>query len=64
MESAGTQSFFQSSVDKYNIRYAHHIRDGDTESFKKFFESQPYGDDLIPCKVECVCQVQNGLGTR
>ena len=33
MESAGSQSFFQSSVDKDNIRYAHYIGDGDTESF-------------------------------
>ena len=29
MESAGAQSFFQWSVDKYNIRYKHYIDYGD-----------------------------------
>ena len=33
MESAGAQCFFQSSVNKYNIRYAYYIGDSDTESF-------------------------------
>ena len=64
MESAGLQSFFQLSVDKYNIRYAHYIGDGDTESFKKVLESKPRGDDLIPRKLECASHVQKRLGTR
>ena len=52
MESGGAQSFFQSSVNKYNIRYAHYIGDCNTESFKKVLESKPYyGHDLIPCKL-------------
>ena len=38
--------------------------DGDTESFKKALESRPYGDDLIPCKLERVPHVQKGLGRR
>ena len=56
--------FFQLSVDKYNIRYAQYIGDGDTESFRKVLESKPYEDNLIPCKLECVGHVQNRLGTR
>ena len=64
MEPAGAQSFFQSSVNKYNIRYAHYIGDGCTESFKKVLESKSYGDDLIPCKLECVGHVQKRLWTR
>ena len=64
MESAGAQSFFQLSVNKYNIRYALYIGDGDTESFKKVIESKRYGDDLIPCKLECVCHVQKRLWRR
>ena len=64
MESAGAQSFFQLSVDKDNIRYAHYIEDGETESFKKVIESKLYGDDLIPCKLECVGHVQKRLGAR
>ena len=64
MESAGAQSFFHWSVDKYNIRYAHYIGDDDAESFKKVLESKPYGDNLIPCKLKCVGHVQKRLGTR
>ena len=64
MESAGAQSCFQSSVDKYNIRYAHYIGDGNTESLKKVLESTPYRDNLIPCKLECFGHVQKRLGTR
>ena len=40
------------------------IGDGDTKSFKKVLESKPYGNDLIPCKLECVGHVQKRLGTR
>ena len=61
VESAGAPSFFQSSFNEYNKRYAHYIGDGDTESFKKFLESKPYGNDLIPCKLECVSHVQEKL---
>ena len=28
------------------------------------FELKPYGDDLIPCKLECVGHIQNTLETR
>ena len=38
--------------------------DGDTESFKKVLESKPYGDSLIPCKLECFSHVQKRLRTR
>ena len=64
MESAGNQCFFQSPLDKYNIRYGLYIGDSDTESFKKVLESKSYRDDLIPCKLECVGHVQKRLGTR
>ena len=64
MESAGTFFFFQLSVNKYNIRYAHYIGDSDTGSFKKVLESKPYGNDLMPCKLEGVGHAQKRLGTR
>ena len=66
MESAGAQSFFQycQLISIYNIRYAHYTGDGDAESFKKVLESKPSGDNLIPCKLECVGHVQKRLGTR
>ena len=37
MESAGAQPFFQSSVDKYNIGYAHYIGEMVTENLLKKF---------------------------
>ena len=64
MESPGCQSILQLSVDEYNIRYVHYIGAGDTESFKKVLESKSYGDDLIPCKLECADHVQKRLGIR
>ena len=64
MESAGAVSIFSSSIEKYSIPYAHYIGDGDTESFKKYVDSKPYGDDLKPIKLEYVGHVQKCLGTR
>ena len=64
MESAGAQCFFQSPLDKYNIRYALYIGDSDTESFKKVLESKPYRDDLISCKLECAGRVKKKIGNK
>ena len=64
MESAGAVAFFHESTTKYGLRYANYIGDGDTESFKKVLDSKPYGDSLIPKKLECVGHVQKRLGTR
>ena len=46
--SAGAVPFFQESIKKYNLRYAHYIGDGDTESFKKVLESKPYEENFLP----------------
>ena len=64
MESAGALSFFNESIEKYNTRYSHYIGDGDTESYKRVVDSKPYGDELVPIKLECVGHVQKRLGTR
>ena len=64
MESAGALSFFTESLAKYNVRYSHYIGDGDTESYKNVVKAKPYGDDLVPIKIECVGHVQKWLGTR
>ena len=64
MESAGALSIFNSSLEKYNLRYSHYIGDGDTEAFKKVCDAKPYGDSLIPVKLEYVGHFQKRLGTR
>ena len=44
MEAAGAIEIFSSSVQKYKLRYAKYLGDGDTSSFTKVVESKPYGD--------------------
>ena len=63
MESKGANNIFTNSLQKYNLRYADYIGDGDTESYKKVTDTKPYGD-FIPQKLECVGHVQKRLGTR
>ena len=41
-----------------------YIGDGDTGSFSKVMQSQPYGPEAIPEKLECVEHVQKRLGGR
>ena len=48
---------------KINLRYSHYIGYGDTESYKNVVKAKPYGDDLVPVKIECVGHVQKRLGT-
>ena len=43
MKSAGAQSFFQSSVNKYNIKYAHYIGDVTQNLLKKFLNQDLMG---------------------
>ena len=58
MEAAGAIEIFGSSITKYNLRYSKCLGDGDTASFIKVVEPQPYGDELKPLKLECVGHYQ------
>ena len=40
------------------IHYSKYLGDGDTASFTKLVESQPYEDELKPVKLECVWHYQ------
>ena len=55
---------FRSSVRKYNLRYSKYLGDGDTASFTKVVEPQPYVDELKPVKLECVGYYQKRTGNR
>ena len=63
METVGAITFFQRSIEKYNLRYLKFKGDGDTEAFAKVVEAQPYGDMTIE-KLECVGHVQKRLRTH
>jgi hypothetical protein len=64
MESKIARDLFSESVEKYNLRYSRFIGDGDTNSFKKVFDDNPYGDAHPVEKIECVGHVQKRMGTR
>ena len=64
MEAAGAVEIFASSVQKHNLRYSKYLGDRDTGSFNKVVESKPYGDEIVPVKLECVGHVQKCLGNR
>ena len=64
MEPASTIEIFSSSITKYNLRYSKYLGDGDTASFTKVAESQPYGDEPKPVKLECVGLDQKWTGNR
>nr|XP_047122595.1 uncharacterized protein LOC124806069 [Hydra vulgaris] len=64
MESAGATEIFCSSVNKYNIRYSKYLGDGDTTSFSTVIAQKPYGDDLVPIKLECIGHYQKRTGNR
>ncbi|XP_065667971.1 uncharacterized protein LOC136088216 [Hydra vulgaris] len=54
----------QHKYEKYNLRYANYIGDGDTESLKKVLEPKLYEENLLPLKLECLVYVQKRLGSR
>ena len=63
MEPVGAVRIFQRSEMTRNLRYTKYLGDGDSSSFKKVVECQPYGDEKIE-KLECVGHVQKRCGTR
>lgn len=64
MEGEIAKEIFSCSVELYNLRYTGFIEDGDTNSFKKVFDSKPYGDDVEVQKLECVGHVQKRMGKK
>ena len=64
MEGEIAKKIFSRSVELYNLRYTGFIGDGDTNSFKKVFDSKPYGVDVEVQKLECVGHVQKRMGKK
>ncbi|XP_076673163.1 uncharacterized protein LOC143371637 [Andrena cerasifolii] len=64
MEVDGMKEMFLRSVEYFGIRYRNYIGDGDTKTFKALLEENPYGDDFILKKKECVGHVEKRMGSR
>ena len=54
---------YQKSVEKHDLRYITYLGDGDTSSFMKAVESNPYPGITVK-KVEYVGHVQKCVGKR
>ncbi|KAI8797020.1 Short-chain collagen C4 [Biomphalaria glabrata] len=64
MEAVGCVRIFSRSIlPPRNLQYIKYLGDGDSASFKKVLESNPYGGIDIE-KLECVGHVQKRCGTR
>ncbi|KAK3793476.1 hypothetical protein RRG08_003315 [Elysia crispata] len=61
MEADSAVEMFGRSVESFNLRYTRYIGDGDTNSFKRVHDSNPYGSSCEIEKRECVGHVQKVL---
>ncbi|KYN12200.1 hypothetical protein ALC57_15632, partial [Trachymyrmex cornetzi] len=64
MEVDGIIEMFQRSVEKYGVKYAYYIGDGDTKTFKNLLETAPYSDDFVVKKKECVLHIKKRMYRR
>ena len=63
MEGDGYVRIFGRSEKRLGLRFTEYLGDGDSSSFKKVQESQPYRDETSIVKLECVGHVQKRCGT-
>ena len=61
MESAGTLEIWARSVSKNQLAYTNYIGDGDSSSFKRLSESNPYDSLELVRKEECLGHMQKRL---
>ena len=64
MESTGTVTMFNRSVEINKLRYIEYVGDGDTSSFKDVKDSNPYQNEISIVKRECIGHVQKRMGMR
>lgn len=64
IEVDGIIEIFKRSEELYGIKYAHYIGDGDNKTFKSLLDAQPYDDELIVQKKECVLLIKKRLHKR
>ena len=64
MEVDAVVEMFGRSVQKHGVKYEKYIGDGDSKTFKGILDINPYDDDPVVEKKECVGHVQKRMGSR
>ncbi|CAH2086841.1 unnamed protein product [Euphydryas editha] len=64
MEVSSIIEMFKRSIVKHGLRYMNYIGDGDSKTYSGLLKAQPYGEDFVINKKECVGHVQKRMGTR
>lgn len=64
METIGAVRIFELSLATRGLKYKDMLGDGDSSTYSTLVECNPYGDDCIPNKLECIGHVQKRVGGR
>lgn len=64
MEVDADKEMFSRSVEKFGVKYDNYIGDGDSKTYKALIDLNPYGDDCLVIKSECVGHVEKRMGSR
>ncbi|CAH4001251.1 unnamed protein product [Pieris brassicae] len=64
MEVSLVIEMFKRSIVKHGLRFVNYIGDGDSKTYSGLLKAQPYGEDFVINKKECVGHVQKRMGTR
>lgn len=64
MEVDAVKEMFLRSEEKFGVKYGNYIGDGDSKTFQAIININPYGDEFIVIKSECIGHVEKRMGTR
>ncbi|KAG5870767.1 hypothetical protein JTB14_020571 [Gonioctena quinquepunctata] len=64
IEVEGVEDMFRRSVEQYGVMYEYYIGDGDSKTFKRLEESEPYGEAVKIKKKACVLHVGKSIYRR
>lgn len=64
MEIDAVTEMFLRSKEKHGVLYMKYIGDGDSKTFRRILNVNPYGDEATVVKKECVGHVEKRMGTR
>lgn len=64
IEVEGVEEMFLRSVKQYGVMYEYYIGDGDSKTFKRLEETEPYGEALKVKKKACVLHVGKSIYRR
>ena len=63
MEPEAAARMFRRSLDKHGFRYLNVVCDGDSSTFSRLQEENPYGDDHLITKMDCINHADKRTGT-